>query len=120
MWRWYNGRQMWVVWPITLAAGGLLAGVVILIRRRSAAAGTVALIAAVTSLAVIWLTGQRLMAAGWHDVDGWSDCYRYCNSWHVLGALLFVGPFVVGCIVVLAVTADAVLGRRSRHHHPVS
>jgi hypothetical protein len=65
---------------------------------------------ALATLSVVWVVGYALAESGWNDVDGWADCSD-CGWWHVVGAFFFLGPPVIGVVVVIGVLVTAVVGR---------
>lgn len=102
---------MWLAVPIVaFLAVATIGAVIVLGRRRRALAPGAAI--GLSLLALVWLLGYRLRAEGWHDIDGWVDCYPSCGGWHLVGLLLFWAPLVVaGVLVVSALIAAA----RIRH-----
>jgi hypothetical protein len=102
---------MWLFWPIVLSIAALAGGIVLLLGRTRRALW-VALAVALAALGVIWLAGWQLVESGWHDVDGFIDCYPSCDGWHLAGSLLIFGPPIVAVILVATVTVVALRRRR--------
>lgn len=106
---------MWAFWFVVLGVAVFATTVVMLCFRRSPMLGRVVFLTSLGALGTIWIAGISLVYAGWNDVDGFVDCYGFCNGWHLTGRLLSIGPPLVALGMTLAVVIGRVLrGRASR------
>ncbi len=103
---------MWAFWLVALAVALLVSAIVLVCFRRAPMQGRVAFLTSLAALGAIWIVGFTLVTAGWNDVDGFVDCYGYCNAWHLVGALLFGGPPLVAVVLTLTVVVDRVIRAR--------
>jgi hypothetical protein len=107
--------EAWLI-TFSLAVLGTLAVIVI---GRKLTRPWLTLVVALAMLSVVWVLGYGLTQAGWNDVDGWADCSD-CGGWHVLGAFLFLGPPVIGLVLVIGVLIAAVVDRLADRTTPHS
>lgn len=103
---------MWAFWLVTLVVALLVSAIVVVCMRHERRLGLVVFVTSLAALGAIWIVGFSLITAGWNDVDGFVDCYGYCNAWHVVGALLFGGPPLVAVVLTLAAVLGLVIRAR--------
>jgi hypothetical protein len=99
---WLAGDRtlFWAV-PASFALAFALSAFALWLRTRRARA--IALGICLGALASLWMLGRSLEQRGWRDVDGYADCWPYCNRWHLLGSGLHWVPLIVGLALILIV-----------------
>jgi hypothetical protein len=105
-------------WLITFSLAVLVTLAVIVVGRRLTRLW-LPFVVALAMLSAVWVVGYGLTQAGWNDVDGWADCSD-CGGWHVLGAFFFLGPPVIGLVLVIGVLIAAVVDRLTGQTTPQS
>ena len=105
-------------WLITASVAVLATLAVIVVARRLGRL-RLPLVVALATLSAVWVVGYGLTESGWNDVDGWADCSA-CGGWHVAGAFLFLGPPVIGLVLVIGVLIAALVGRVTGRHRAQS
>ena len=105
-------------WLITFSLAALVTLAVIVVGRRLGSFWR-PLVIALAALSAVWVVGYGLTESGWNDVDGWADCSD-CSGWHVAGAFFFLGPLVIGVVLVTGVLIAAVVGRVTGQRRPQS
>jgi hypothetical protein len=98
----YFRLPMFFVVPLAIGIG---AAVLVMVAGRSRGAPLVWAAAGAVLAAGLWVGAVAVQSTGWHDVDGWVDCNRYCNGWHRFGVVTFWTPLVAGATLVIASAA---------------